>query len=118
MIGWHRHGAHGGGGSLWSVGRDVLRRQLVPQPTPIANGQLIEAGPYRSVRHPIYTSVLLLVAAATVRRPHALSFAILGLAVVFFKAKAVHEERLLAATYDDYGTYCDRVPRRLVPFLL
>ncbi len=93
----------------------VLGRQLVPQPTPVEGGQLVDRGPYRVVRHPIYLGVLLLVAGAVAR-----TFSLTGVAVTvvtlgFFAAKSRHEETLLVAAYPAYERYREQVRWLVLP---
>lgn len=92
-----------------------LGRQLVPQPTPIRGGRLIDSGTYGVVRHPIYTAVLLLVAGSIVRSLSLAGLALLLIAVAFFDRKSAYEESLLAAAYPGYDDYRRRVRWKLVP---
>lgn len=105
----------GAGLALGLVSFAYLGRQLVPQPTPIEGGALIDRGPYGVVRHPIYTAVMLLILGALIRTPSATGAVVAVAAAVFFDRKSAHEERLLAATYDDYAEYVNRVRWKLWP---
>ena len=86
-------------------------------PEPKSGGQLVVSGPYRYLRHPMYSAVLLLAAALAVL---ALSWqawaAWLTLACVLW-LKAGMEERWLCEQYPDYATYCQH-SKRFVPWLL
>ena len=79
--------------------------------------ELVTSGPYRLVRHPIYSGVLL----AAVGTAVALSWLwlpVVGLAGIYFVYSAVVEERYLAREFpDDYPTY-RRATKMLVPFVL
>lgn len=92
-----------------------LGRQLVPQPTPVQSGHLIDSGVYGVVRHPIYLAVLLLVAGAIVRSLSVAGLVLLAVAFVFFDRKSAYEETLLTATYPGYEDYRGRVRWKLVP---
>jgi protein-S-isoprenylcysteine O-methyltransferase Ste14 len=92
-----------------------LGRQLVPQPTPVRGGHLIDSGIYGVVRHPIYVAVLLLIAGAVVRSLSLAGLLLLAVAFVFFDRKSAYEEMLLAATYPGYEDYRARVRWKLVP---
>lgn len=94
-----------------------LGRQLVPQPTPVTGGRLVESGLYGVVRHPIYLAVLLGVAGVVVRSLSVAGVALLVVALVFFDRKSAYEERLLAAAYPGYDSYRSRVRWKLVPGL-
>lgn len=71
-------------------------------------------GPYRYVRHPIYSGVLLLAAGVTLTSASALKTSVFVLLVVVLSIKARYEERLLADRFPDYHSYTSRTPR-LVP---
>lgn len=92
-----------------------LGAQLVPQPSPVADGELVRSGLYRFVRHPIYTAVLLAVAGAVLRYASLAGLVLLVAAGVFFDRKAAHEERLLEAAHPQYREYRQQVPARFVP---
>lgn len=94
-----------------------LGRQLVPQPTPVEGGQLVDRGLYGVVRHPIYTGVLLLIVGGLARTPSLTGLAVALASFAFFDAKSAHEERLLVATYEGYEAYRGRVRWKLIPFV-
>lgn len=82
-------------------------------PAPREGGQLIEHGPYRWLRHPMYSAVLLLCAAAAVLAaslPGLLAWLLL-LAVLV--AKAAIEEHWLAERHAGDAAYCRRTWRLL-----
>lgn len=93
----------------------ALGRQLVPQPTPIEDGELVDRGPYGVVRHPIYTAVLLMIVGGLARTPSATGVAVALASAAFFDRKSAHEERLLATAYPDYAGYRARVRWKLLP---
>jgi protein-S-isoprenylcysteine O-methyltransferase Ste14 len=76
-----------------------LGNALTATPVPIAGAGLRTSGPYRFVRHPIYSAVLLLTLGFLIAFGSAWSW-IWGLAAVgFFWAKSRWEDRLLSAEY-------------------
>lgn len=93
-----------------------LDENLTPLPRPRADGRLVDSGPYRLVRHPIYGGLVLLSFAwgLLVASPAALvaSTGLLG----FFDLKSRREEAWLEIAYPDYGAYRLRT-RRLIPYL-
>ncbi len=79
-------------------------------------GGLVTTGPYRYIRHPIYTAVCLFVTAGAAA--HLSLTTVLLLAVVWGGAIArmLCEEQLLVQKYPEYQQYAARTPRML-PFL-
>ncbi len=75
-----------------------------------ADQQLVAAGPFRLVRHPMYFGIALAaVGALLVYRTWAMVFAVAALPA--FAVKAHHEERLLAAEFGpQWKEYTQRVP--------
>lgn len=83
------------------------------RPTPRQGGVLITSGPYRWIRHPMYTSVLLAAAAAgwkSFDTPGLLLWlALLGVLL----AKAILEEQALVRRFSAYAAYRTRTTRFL-----
>jgi protein-S-isoprenylcysteine O-methyltransferase Ste14 len=78
--------------------------------------ELIRTGPYRYVRHPIYTGLLLAIAgtaAALGEWRDAIAF---GLAFLAFIVKSRVEERWMGETFPEYESY-RRATAALVPFI-
>lgn len=83
------------------------------RPEPRAGGQLIVRGPYRWIRHPMYTAVIALAAAcASVIGAAAGWLAVAALAAVLV-AKASVEERALLVAHPGYAVYRARTKRFL-----
>ena len=86
-------------------------------PEPVAGGALVERGPYRHVRHPMYAAVLLAgtgAAIANADAAHTLGLLLLG---VVLWLKIEREERFLETRYPGYADYRRRV-KALVPRVL
>ena len=80
--------------------------------------QLVEHGPYRYVRHPIYTGTILMAAGAVLLLGTSVGLLMLTAFVIFLWAKLSREERLLMQYFPDaYPQYRRRV-KALVPFVL
>ena len=92
-----------------------LGRQLVPQPTPVRGGRLVDDGIYGVVRHPIYLGLLLLIAGVVLRWLSLSGLLLLIAAFAFFDRKSAYEERLLDAAYPEYRDYRAGVRWKLLP---
>jgi len=94
-------------GADWS--RDVELKQ---------GHQLVERGPYRWMRHPIYTAHLLLGLGTAIGSGHLLGFLGLASFIVGFWIKLKQEESLLLRSFpDEYPAYQARV-KALIPYVI
>mgnify|MGYP001282357484 CR=1 FL=1 len=107
-------GAVGGAlalGGLLALGDNV---SILPHPKPGA--EFVERGPYRLVRHPIYSGLILGAAGWALLHASPITLLGAGLLLVFFDAKSRREERWLVRTFPAYSAYQRRV-RKLIPYL-
>lgn len=84
------------------------------RPEPKTSARLVTSGPYRYVRNPMYSALLLFAAAAVVAYDDpwkVLCWLVLALVLL---AKAMLEERGLRALFPGYDAYARRV-RRFIP---
>ena len=80
--------------------------------------ELIERGPYRFVRHPIYTGILTMFFATALAVGHLAGFAATLLMFASFWIKLRDEEKLMLQQFpEQYAAYRQRT-RRIVPFVL
>ena len=84
------------------------------RPMPRAGGQLVQHGPYRWIRHPMYSALLLAGVAAARLSDEAAAWLLLAALAVVLRIKAGVEERGMAAQYPAYADYRRRT-RRFVP---
>jgi protein-S-isoprenylcysteine O-methyltransferase Ste14 len=94
--------------AIWA-GR-TLGSALTPYPLPSEQGTLVEQGPYRLVRHPIYVAGLLVFLGYGLLASVPATAAV-ALLAVFWHFKAGVEERHLSQRFPGYAGYRRRVPR-------
>ncbi|MBV8159595.1 MAG: isoprenylcysteine carboxylmethyltransferase family protein [Acidimicrobiia bacterium] len=81
------------------------------------DAELVTTGPYRSVRHPIYSGIILALVGTAVAVSWYWLTAV-ALAGTYFVFSAVMEERYLAARFPETYPAYKRTTRMLIPFLL
>lgn len=86
-------------------------------PTPHQNGELIQHGPYRWIRHPMYTSLLLFGAALAMAVMSLSAWLLWALLAGVLMSKALLEERWMTRKHPAYTAYLAR-SRRFIPYLL
>ncbi len=86
------------------------------RPEPKASGRLVTGGPYRYMRNPMYSAVLLFAAAEVVAYADPWKIACWLILALVLLAKALLEERGLRAHFPGYAAYAQRV-RRFIPGL-
>lgn len=105
----------GVGLGIWAI---VAMRFLNFNITPDVKveGFLVERGPYAYIRHPMYSSLIIICAALVVDYFTMARLAILVTLIIDLVVKLRYEEGLLSAHYDTYAEYMAR-SKRLIPFV-
>lgn len=106
-----------GGGLMMGAAARALGKDLTPLPQPRPGARLVEGGPYRRVRHPMYGGLLLGMLGASLAAASLPGLAMTVVAAGFFRAKSTVEERAIGAVIPGYLDYRKRVRRRFVPYL-
>lgn len=83
------------------------------RPEPRAGGRLVVHGPYRRVRHPMYSSLLLFAAAAAWAAGGWVGWGAAAALAAVLRAKSGIEERGLLAVHPEYAAYRERTGRFL-----
>ena len=102
--------------SLWA--RATLGRNWSGTITLKQDHELIVSGPYRYVRHPIYTGILLMALGTAISNGWSSGFIVTALVLVTFWFKLRAEERLMAEHFPDRYPDYRRRTRALIPFVL
>jgi len=87
------------------------------RPVPRPGARLIEQGPYRWIRHPMYSAVMLCGIAAAWAAASWPAWLAEAALVAVLAAKAGLEERWMLARHAEYASYCART-RRFVPGII
>ena len=106
------------GAFLLGAGIAELRRAraFTALPRPNAEGSLVERGPYRLVRHPIYGGLILGALGLAVITPWIGTFAAVFALAVVLDLKRRREELWLVDRFPGYPAYRART-RAMIPFL-
>lgn len=86
-------------------------------PSVKAGGQLCTSGPYRVIRHPMYTAVLLLLLGLLLNNYSHIGLVVFIIVLVDLIVKMNVEEKILIAHYADYKDYMKRT-KRILPFVI
>ena len=100
---------------LWAI-IIMQKSKLSILPEPSANGTLITKGPYRFIRHPMYTAILLGSVGLVINQFTWLRLAIVIALAIVLLIKLNWEEKMLLEKFDAYKEYMKH-SKRLVPFI-
>lgn len=99
---------------LWSS--FLLNKNFSVLPVPAKNAVLISSGPFKFVRHPIYTVVILLGLIWVAGKFSVANLIVwLGL-IAILSYKINYEEKLLTEKFSGYKTYA-LTSKKLIPFI-
>ena len=98
------------------VGLISLGGNLTAVPRPIENGKMVQSGPYRLVRHPIYSGIIIGAFGWGLLQNGILTLGYALILFFFFDIKSRREERWLCEKYGDYPAYQQQV-KKLIPFV-
>ena len=100
---------------VWAVLAMKLHTVTV-LPSVKQGGQLCTTGPYRVIRHPMYTAVLLLLLGLLFNNYSHTGLVVFFIVLVDLIVKMNVEEKILLAHYTDYKNYMTKT-KRIIPFL-
>jgi len=93
-----------------------LGPNLTPLPFPKPTATLVETGPYRFVRHPMYSGGIMLAYGWALYVHGWLTLIYATVLLIFLNLKSAREEQWLVAKFPEYPSYQRRV-RKLIPFI-
>lgn len=85
-------------------------------PDPRREAVLVQTGPYRWIRHPMYTALLLGTLALVLDWPSALRWGLWIVLLIDLIIKLHYEERMLLEHFGGYRTYM-AASKRLIPYV-
>jgi protein-S-isoprenylcysteine O-methyltransferase Ste14 len=104
------------GFSLIISGLYTLRKSITPLPYPRENARLIDYGPFRWVRHPIYSGGLCAAVGWAIWVQGWFTLGYAGVLCMFLDIKSRREEKWLSERFSEYRAYQTRV-KKLLPWV-
>ena len=98
--------------AIFSMNRQTLT--ILPDARP--NATLTTSGPYKFIRHPMYTAVLLLLTALLVNDFSVVRMLVFVAVTVVLILKINIEEKILRVKYPEYADYM-KTTRKIIPYL-
>ncbi len=85
-------------------------------PELLENSKLITTGPFKKVRHPIYTSIIFITLILVINKFSFLRLGVWILLVIILNVKLEYEEKLLLNEFPAYKEY-KTTSKKLIPFI-
>jgi len=99
---------------IWAVYTMNFRFNIAPDIS--SNSKLIVKGPYKFIRHPMYTSVLGISFYLIMNDINYFRIIIFTILLVNFLFKLDYEEKILISKFPEYSEY-KKTTKKLIPFL-
>lgn len=96
----------------------LLGRNFTIYPDPVDGATLVDTGPYRLVRHPIYFAIVLGSVGLGLAMLNTAAVAVGLVSIPFFGAMTGLEEDLLIEKVAGYRRYRSAIPNRIIPRLM
>lgn len=102
--------------ALWAFA-SMRRSNFSVMPEPVSGGELVERGPYRYIRHPMYSAIIIACVGALISHGGWVKILYLGVLTAVLWVKLKREEQLLSMVYSGYPDYKQRT-HALIPGVL
>jgi protein-S-isoprenylcysteine O-methyltransferase Ste14 len=99
---------------IWAI--VSFRQKITPNPKPLRHSFLVTGGPYKYMRHPMYSALILASIGLTLVYPTITRLIALAVLIFVLLSKMKIEEYLLAKRYSHYARY-QRLTGRIFPKL-
>ena len=100
---------------FWAI-YEMRRSRLNITPTPLSGAILIQSGPYKLVRHPMYLALILVFVPMLLANFNLWGIIIFLIFFVNLILKMMYEEKLLFSFFDNYHAYSEK-SWRLIPYV-
>jgi protein-S-isoprenylcysteine O-methyltransferase Ste14 len=99
---------------IWAI--FIMKFNFNVAPDLVSNAKLVKEGPYKFIRHPMYTSVLGITICYILNDFSPLRILIFVILLINFILKLNYEENILIAKFSEYSDY-KKSTKRLIPFI-
>ena len=101
--------------AAWAI-LEMNKSKINIAPTPLSGSSLIQSGPYKLVRHPMYLSLILTLTPAIISYYNPINLCVFVIFIINLFFKMFFEEALLKDFFPDYKDYM-KISWRLFPYV-
>jgi protein-S-isoprenylcysteine O-methyltransferase Ste14 len=101
--------------AIWAI-LEMAKSKLNISPVPRSGSVLIQSGPYKIVRHPMYLSLLLTITPMILTDISTFNIIVFSIFIINLVMKMLYEESLLHNFFEDYAVYSKK-SWRLLPLV-
>ena len=99
----------------WAIW-EMQKSKLNIAPTPRKNAFLVDTGIYKWIRHPMYTSLLLVFVPMLAENINFLNISVFTVFIINLIFKLHHEEKLLLVFFEEYSEYKKKT-WKMIPYI-
>lgn len=101
---------------IWAI-RSVGQHNWSVYPVPNPESSITRVGPYKIVRHPMYTAIIFFFLPMVIRANDWFSWTIYGILFLTLVFKIRYEEKQILAKHPEYEEFKQLTKKKLIPFL-